>query len=538
MRKVMVLAVAALLGVAAGCGGDDDAGGGDDKLVVYSGREEELVEPLFERLRGGDRDRRRGALRRQRRARRDDRRGGRQLARRRLLRAGPGLARRGRARRAAREAADRRCSTACPRASAIRTATGSARRAASRVIAYNTDALTEDEVPDSDLRPHRPERGRARSASPPTNASFQAFVTRDAARRSARSARATWLEGMKANEPKLYEKNTPVVEAVGRRRDRARARQPLLPLPRRRRRTRTRRSRTTSSTGEDPGALVSASQASAILETARHADAAQQFVEFLLSEPSQRFYAEEAEEAEYPLVDGHRRRRRASRRSTRSSGPQIELDRARPRAREDARAAERGRLHDVSRSERRPGLALCRRRPALRRVAARSSCCRSPTSCCAPPAAARRAGACSGGRARSSSSSRRSLLVVAVDRHGDRSIGVPLAWLVDAHRPPRHGALIAVAAPLPLVIPSYVAALALLGAFGPRGLLQQLLEGRSASSGCPRSTASSGAWLALTLSTYPYVFLLAGAALRGRSTRRSRRRRAASGARAGAPSGA
>src|SRR5687768_18541895 len=50
MRKVMVLAVAALLGVAAGCGGDDDGAGADDKLVVYSGREEELVEPLFERF--------------------------------------------------------------------------------------------------------------------------------------------------------------------------------------------------------------------------------------------------------------------------------------------------------------------------------------------------------------------------------------------------------------------------------------------------------------------------------------------------------
>ena len=50
MRKVMVLAVAALLGVAAGCGGNDDDAGASDKLVVYSGREEELVEPLFERF--------------------------------------------------------------------------------------------------------------------------------------------------------------------------------------------------------------------------------------------------------------------------------------------------------------------------------------------------------------------------------------------------------------------------------------------------------------------------------------------------------
>ena len=54
-------------------------------------------------------------------------------------------------------------------------------------------------------------------------------------------------------------------------------------------------------------------------------------------------------------------------------------------------------------------------------------------------------------------------------------VGLPLAWLVTRTDLPARR-VIAVAAPLPLVIPSYVAALALLGAFGPRGLLQQLLE--------------------------------------------------------------
>src|ERR671921_2889582 len=45
-KRVAMVAVAAAL---AGCGGDDEAGG-DGTLPVYSGREEELVEPLFERF--------------------------------------------------------------------------------------------------------------------------------------------------------------------------------------------------------------------------------------------------------------------------------------------------------------------------------------------------------------------------------------------------------------------------------------------------------------------------------------------------------
>jgi iron(III) transport system permease protein len=64
-----------------------------------------------------------------------------------------------------------------------------------------------------------------------------------------------------------------------------------------------------------------------------------------------------------------------------------------------------------------------------------------------------------------------------------------------------------------LVVPSYVAALVLLAAFGPRGLLQQLLEPLGVER-VPEIYGLPGAWLALTLSTYPFVFLLAASALR------------------------
>jgi iron(III) transport system permease protein len=105
-------------------------------------------------------------------------------------------------------------------------------------------------------------------------------------------------------------------------------------------------------------------------------------------------------------------------------------------------------------------------------------------------------------------------VLVAAVTAGAIAVGLPLAWLVTRSDLPARR-LIGVAAPLPLVIPSYVAALALLGAFGPRGLLQRLLEGPFGIERIPEIYGFVGAWLALTLSTYPYVFLLAAAALRG-----------------------
>jgi iron(III) transport system permease protein len=88
-------------------------------------------------------------------------------------------------------------------------------------------------------------------------------------------------------------------------------------------------------------------------------------------------------------------------------------------------------------------------------------------------------------------------------------VGVPLAWLVTRTDLPGRRVWAAAGA-LPLVIPSYVAAFCLLGFFGERGLLGDAL-------GVERLPEVKGYWgslVALTLATYPYVFLLAQSAFR------------------------
>ncbi|HEX5798711.1 MAG TPA: iron ABC transporter permease [Gaiellaceae bacterium] len=101
-------------------------------------------------------------------------------------------------------------------------------------------------------------------------------------------------------------------------------------------------------------------------------------------------------------------------------------------------------------------------------------------------------------------------LLVAGVTAASVAIGVTLAWLVTRTDLPGRR-FFGVAAALPLVIPSYVAAFCLLGALGPRGLLQQALGVER----LPEIYGYWGALAALTLSTYPYVLLLTAAALRG-----------------------
>jgi iron(III) transport system substrate-binding protein len=190
-----------------------------------------------------------------------------------------------------------------------------------RVVAYNTDELSPNELPNSILGYTDP-KWKGKIGLPPTNASFQAFVSAMVLTLGEERTRR-WLEGIEANDPKLYEKNTPVVEAVAAGEIEVgfvnhyylylvKEEQPDAPvandfLP-----------------GNDPGGLVSVAGAG-ILESAEHDDAAKRFLEFLLSEEGQRFYVDEAEEAEYPLIEGIEPKAGLPP-LEQLQGPQIELD--------------------------------------------------------------------------------------------------------------------------------------------------------------------------------------------------------------------
>jgi iron(III) transport system substrate-binding protein len=288
-----VVAVGAL--ALAGCGGNDDGG----TLTVYSGREEELVEPLFEKfeaetgidveVRYGDSAELAATIAEE----------GDNSPADVFFAQDPGSLGSVEEQGLLGELPDDVLSRVDSR---FRDPdghwVGTSGRA--RVVVYNTDEVSEAELPDSVFDLTDP-KWKGKIGIAPTNASFQAFVSAMILELGEERTRE-WLEQLQSNDPKLYEKNTPIVEACAAGEIEVglvnhyylylvKEEQPDAPIANH------------FLEGEDPGALVSVAGAG-ILEGAEHEDAARRFVEFLLSEEGQRFYVEEAEEAEYPLVAG------------------------------------------------------------------------------------------------------------------------------------------------------------------------------------------------------------------------------------------
>ena len=293
MKVIAGVAVLAASLAAAGCGGD----GSDGVLTVYSGREEELVAPLFERfeettgidveVRYGDSAELAATIAEE----------GDNSPAEVFFAQDPG---------SLGAVADQL--VALPESTLDRVGddfrdpegrwVGTSGRV--RVIAYDTDALAEAEVPDSVFE-LTDERWRGKVGIAPTNASFQAFVTAMRLAEGDDRTRA-WLEEMKDNGTRTYEKNTPIVEAVA-------AGEIELGLVNHYYLYLVKAEQPDASVANhflapgDPGGLVSVAGAG-VLATADDADDAEAFVEFLLSDDAQRFYVDEAEEAEYPLVEG------------------------------------------------------------------------------------------------------------------------------------------------------------------------------------------------------------------------------------------
>lgn len=91
-------------------------------------------------------------------------------------------------------------------------------------------------------------------------------------------------------------------------------------------------------------------------------------------------------------------------------------------------------------------------------------------------------------------------------------LAVPLAWLTARTDLPLRRVW-ATLLPLPLVIPSYVGAYLYASALGPRGLLQQALEGPLNIARLPTIYGFPGALFTLTMLSYPYMLLSVRAAL-------------------------
>ncbi len=168
-----------------------------------------------------------------------------------------------------------------------------------RVVAYNTDKLKPEDLPDSILDYTAPQwKGRIGWA--PTNASFQAFVTALRVIEGEDAARE-WLLGIKANNPKEYANNVAALQAVAAGEvDVAFVNHYYL-------------FRALAEQGQgfkarnyyfrngDAGGLVNVSGA-AILDSAGNRDVAERFLEYLLSPAAQQYFADKT--FEYPLIAG------------------------------------------------------------------------------------------------------------------------------------------------------------------------------------------------------------------------------------------
>jgi iron(III) transport system substrate-binding protein len=168
-----------------------------------------------------------------------------------------------------------------------------------RVVVYNTEALSEEDLPDSILEFTDPE-WRDRIGWPPTNGSFQAFVTALRLIEGEDTARE-WLEGIQDNEPRRYADNLAALEGVASGEVEVGFINHYYLYRLREERGEDVEARNHFLSNGDPGALVNVAGIG-ILSSTRNSAEAEEFLHFMLSEEAQQYFADET--FEYPLIEG------------------------------------------------------------------------------------------------------------------------------------------------------------------------------------------------------------------------------------------
>ena len=168
-----------------------------------------------------------------------------------------------------------------------------------RTVVYNPETMTEADLPD-DIWGFVDPEWKGRIGWAPTNASFQTMVTAMRVLWGEDKTRE-WLEGVQANDPTIYPKNTPQVAAVAAGEiDVGLVNHYYLfrflaeegdSFP----------ARNYHPRAGGPGAVVMVAGAG-ILSSGENRENAERFLEFMLSQVAQQYFA--GQTFEYPLVEG------------------------------------------------------------------------------------------------------------------------------------------------------------------------------------------------------------------------------------------
>jgi iron(III) transport system substrate-binding protein len=177
-----------------------------------------------------------------------------------------------------------------------------------RVVDYNTQLVDKSELPDS-IWGFTDPKWKGKIGWAPSNGSFQSFIT---AMRVLEGDERTkqWLQGVMANEPVVFSKNSQIVEALGRGEievgfvnnyylHRYQNADPAFPVAH-------------HYTKNDAGSMVNIAGL-AVVDTTDDKELAEQFIDYMLSREAQLYFSTET--YEYPLLTGMK-----------VLGPQLTLD--------------------------------------------------------------------------------------------------------------------------------------------------------------------------------------------------------------------